>query len=74
VFRFSGFELDKGRAELRGPNGDVIKLRSRSFEMLKFFTANAGQVVSKQDLMNAVWPGVHVSEDFARLLATMTAR
>jgi DNA-binding winged helix-turn-helix (wHTH) protein/tetratricopeptide (TPR) repeat protein len=63
VFRFSGFELDKGRAELRGPNGDVIKLRSRSFEMLKFFTANAGQVVSKQDLMNAVWPGVHVSED-----------
>lgn len=31
--------------------------------MLKFFAANAGRVLSKQELMEAVWPGVHVAED-----------
>ncbi|MCA0013366.1 tetratricopeptide repeat protein [Mesorhizobium sp. B292B1B] len=49
--------------ELRGPDGAVIKVRLRSLEMLKFFACNAGRVLSKQELMEAVWPGVHVAED-----------
>lgn len=31
--------------------------------MLKFFAANPGRVLSKQELMEAVWPGVHIGED-----------
>src|SRR5690242_21109093 len=31
--------------------------------MLRMLAANAGRVVSKQELMEAVWPNVHVSED-----------
>src|SRR4051812_36076114 len=31
--------------------------------MLRLFAANAGRVVSKQELMEAVWPNVHVGED-----------
>lgn len=31
--------------------------------MLKFFAANAGRVLGKQELMEAVWPGVRVGED-----------
>ena len=63
VFRFAGFELDQERAELRGPDGAAIKLRPKTFEMLRLFAANAGRVLSKQELMEAVWPNVHVGED-----------
>jgi DNA-binding winged helix-turn-helix (wHTH) protein/tetratricopeptide (TPR) repeat protein len=63
VLRFSGFELDPERAELRRPDGSRIKLRPKTLEMLKLFVANAGRVLSKQQLMEAVWPSVHVGED-----------
>jgi DNA-binding winged helix-turn-helix (wHTH) protein/tetratricopeptide (TPR) repeat protein len=63
VLRFAGFELDQRRAELRGPDGSAIKLRPRSFEMLKLFAASSGRVLTKQELMDAVWPDVHVGED-----------
>jgi len=63
VFRFAGFELDQQRAELRGPDGIAVKLRPKTFEMLGLFVTNAGRVLSKQELMEAVWPNVHVGED-----------
>jgi DNA-binding winged helix-turn-helix (wHTH) protein/tetratricopeptide (TPR) repeat protein len=63
VLRFAGFELDQQRAELRGPDGEAIKLRPKTFDMLRLFAANAGRVLSKQELMTAVWPGVYVGED-----------
>jgi DNA-binding winged helix-turn-helix (wHTH) protein/tetratricopeptide (TPR) repeat protein len=63
VLRFSGFELDPVRAELRRPDGGTIKLRPKGLEMLRLFAANAGTVLSKQQLMEAVWPNVHVGED-----------
>ncbi|TPI45022.1 transcriptional regulator CadC [Mesorhizobium sp. B2-9-1] len=63
MLRFLDFELDRQLAELRGPDGDVIKIRPRSLEMLTFFASNAGRVLSKRELMEAVWPGVHIGED-----------
>jgi DNA-binding winged helix-turn-helix (wHTH) protein/tetratricopeptide (TPR) repeat protein len=63
LLRFAGFELDEFRAELRGPDGAPIKLRPKPFTMLNVFLANAGRVVTKQELMQAVWSNVHVGED-----------
>jgi DNA-binding winged helix-turn-helix (wHTH) protein/tetratricopeptide (TPR) repeat protein len=63
VLRFTGFALDPERAELRGPDGEVVKLRPKTFEMLSLFVANSGRVLGKQQLMDAVWPNVHVSDD-----------
>jgi DNA-binding winged helix-turn-helix (wHTH) protein/tetratricopeptide (TPR) repeat protein len=63
VLRFAGFELDRARIELRGPDGEAIKLRPQTFAMLTLFTANAGRALSKQELMEAVWPNVHVGDD-----------
>ena len=60
---FAGFELDQQRAELRGPDGKAIRLRPKTFDLLRLFAANPGRVLSKQELMTAVWPDVHVSED-----------
>ncbi|WP_245476860.1 winged helix-turn-helix domain-containing protein, partial [Bradyrhizobium sp. Leo170] len=62
-FRFAGFELDRERAELRGPDGEAVRLRPKALEMLQLFAANAGRVLSKEELMEAVWPNVHVGED-----------
>ena len=63
MLRFSGFELDAERAELRRPDGETIKLRPKTLEILRLLTTNAGRVLSKQQLMEAVWPNIHVGED-----------
>jgi DNA-binding winged helix-turn-helix (wHTH) protein/tetratricopeptide (TPR) repeat protein len=63
VLRFTGFALDPERAELRGPDGEVVKLRPKTFDMLNLFAANSGRVLSKQQLMDALWPNLHVSDD-----------
>ena len=63
MLRFAGFELDQQRAELRGSDGVAIKLRPKTFEMLRLFATSGGRVLSKQELMEAVWPNVHVGED-----------
>ena len=60
---FAGFELDQERARLCGPDGEAIKLRPKSFDMLQLFATNAGRVLSKQDLIEAIWPKVHVGDD-----------
>lgn len=63
LLRFVGFELDLPRAELRGADGMPIKLRPKTFDMLRLFATSGGRVLSKQELMEAVWPNVHVGED-----------
>jgi DNA-binding winged helix-turn-helix (wHTH) protein/tetratricopeptide (TPR) repeat protein len=63
LFRFENFQLDQARAELRGPDGVPIKLRRKAFDMLALLAANAGRILSKQQLTAAIWPNVHVGED-----------
>ncbi|WP_156927981.1 winged helix-turn-helix domain-containing protein [Bradyrhizobium sp. Tv2a-2] len=62
MLRFAGFELDPQRAELRS-GGEAIRLRPKSFDMLQLFATNAGRVLSKQELIEQVWPNVFVSDD-----------
>lgn len=63
ALRFAGFELDQQRSELRGPSGEAVRLRPKTFEMLRLFASHPGRILSKQMLMTAVWPNVHVGED-----------
>ena len=63
VLGFAGFELDDQRAELRCPDGEVVSLRPKSFAMLSMFAANARRILTKQELMQAVWRNIHVSDD-----------
>ena len=44
MLRFSGFELDSERAELRRPDGESIKLRPKTLEILRLLAGNAGRV------------------------------
>lgn len=59
---FDGFTLDLDRSALVGPAGEIA-LRPKSFEVLRHLLLNAGRVVSKGELMQAVWPGVTVGDE-----------
>jgi DNA-binding winged helix-turn-helix (wHTH) protein len=48
---------------LRGPGGEAIRLRPKSFDMLQLFVTNSGRVLSKQDLIEAIWPNIHICGD-----------
>jgi DNA-binding winged helix-turn-helix (wHTH) protein/TolB-like protein/Tfp pilus assembly protein PilF len=63
VHRFAGFEFDAQQAALRRPGGEIVRLRPKPLNMLQFLITNAGRVVTKQELMEAVSPNVHVGED-----------
>ena len=55
VLRFGVFILDQPRrAVLRG--GAEIELRSQSFDVLDTLARNAGRVIGKDELIEAVWP------------------
>jgi adenylate cyclase len=59
---FEKWVLDCGRGTLTAPTGDVA-LRLKSFEVLQFLIENVGRLVSRDDLINAVWPDVTVGEE-----------
>jgi TolB-like protein/DNA-binding winged helix-turn-helix (wHTH) protein len=54
------FDLTRG-CLLRG--GEEIKLRPKSFETLKYLVENSGRLVSKDELVGAVWPGTAVTDN-----------
>jgi formylglycine-generating enzyme required for sulfatase activity len=59
---FDKFSLDFARGCLRAGDQD-IELRPKTFEVLRYLATNAGRLVTKQDLYEAVWPNVIVSDD-----------
>src|SRR6516162_11344829 len=62
VLRFDRFTLDLARGSLRAGDQD-IDLRPKTFEVLCYLTENAGRLVSKQELFEAVWPNISVCDD-----------
>jgi len=60
--QFGLFTLDLERLCLRGPAGEA-ELRPKSFEVLRYLTEHAGRVVSKEEVVAAVWPDVIVTDD-----------
>jgi DNA-binding winged helix-turn-helix (wHTH) protein/tetratricopeptide (TPR) repeat protein len=61
-FRFESFTLDLERLCLHGPSGQV-DLRRKSFEVLRYLIDHAGRVVTKEELIKAIWPDVTVSDE-----------
>ena len=62
TLRFDRFTLDLTRGFLREGDRD-IDLRPKSFQVLCHLASNAGRLVSKQELFEAVWPAVAVSDN-----------
>lgn len=58
-YRFEGLTLDLLAWELRA-NGSVLELPRRSVEILAYLIRCRERVVTRQELLVALWPGVHV--------------
>lgn len=61
AFKFAEFELDIERRIL-SRNAEVVKIGARAFDILACLVGQAGQVVSKDALLKAVWPSTHVDD------------
>ena len=60
------FALDLMRASVR-VDGRVIELPPKAFDVLRVLAENAGRaLVSKQELYEAVWPNVTVTDDLVQ--------
>src|SRR5215831_12389887 len=55
-------EIDSARRELR-VLGSPVPVGGRAFEILEVLTQSAGELVSKDELMNRIWPGAIVMEN-----------
>jgi len=63
VYLFDRFRLDVTRRKLLSAGGLVQPLNSRAMEALLTLVANAGQVVEKRRLMEAIWPDTIVEDN-----------
>jgi len=61
LYSFEDFSLDTARRELRR-DGALIALQPQVFDLLEYSIRNRERVVSKDDLLAAVWHGRIVSE------------
>jgi cholera toxin transcriptional activator len=55
LLRFGVFELDRAAGELR-KNGARVRLQEQPFQVLAALLENAGQVVTRDDLRQKIWP------------------
>ena len=58
----SGFRLDLSKRQL-ARDGVPVPLGSRAFDILCVLASAKGEVVSKDELMTKVWPGLVVEEN-----------
>ena len=61
IFHFDQYSLDKDRLELRRGE-EAIDLEPQVFSVLTYLVENRDQVVSKEELIDAVWDGRIVSD------------
>lgn len=54
--------LDLDRGTLRR-DGEIVPVRPKTFDLLAFLVRNPGRVLTKDELLQAVWPSTFVTED-----------
>ncbi len=62
ILRFGRFTLNPNTASL-SCEGRQLPLRPKSFDVLLYLARNPGRIVSKDELIEAVWPNVFVTEN-----------
>jgi DNA-binding winged helix-turn-helix (wHTH) protein/tetratricopeptide (TPR) repeat protein len=61
VYRFAGCELDVARRELRR-GGAAVDVQPRVFELLVYLVLHRDRAVGKDEIQDAVWAGMVVTE------------
>ena len=55
VIDIGGFAIDGGRREVSAPDGSVVRPTAREFDLLWYLAENAGLVLSRGQILEAVW-------------------
>ncbi|MBW5435078.1 transcriptional regulator [Bradyrhizobium canariense] len=66
IFLFGPFRLDLSQRRIER-NGSPLRLSDRAFNILLALVRQAGNVVSKTDLIATTWPGANVEENSLRV-------
>ncbi len=61
VYEFGPFQLDTGQRTLTR-DGVEIRLKPKTLELLQLFVERGNEVISKDQLMEGIWPGAFVEE------------
>jgi adenylate cyclase len=62
MLQFEGYTLDFARSSLRIGDRNV-QLRPKAVEVLHYLVENAGRLVTKEELIQAIWPNVTVTDE-----------
>jgi DNA-binding winged helix-turn-helix (wHTH) protein/TolB-like protein/Tfp pilus assembly protein PilF len=62
VLHFAGFAVDHDRGELR-VGGRAVSLRPKTFALLAYLAGRPRRLLTKDELIEAVWPDVTVTDD-----------
>jgi DNA-binding winged helix-turn-helix (wHTH) protein/Flp pilus assembly protein TadD len=71
--RFGSFEVDLELRELRS-RGLRVKLQHKPFKVLELLLRNPGLLVKREELMQQLWPNLHVNFDHGLNTAVNTLR
>lgn len=70
-YRFGPFELNINKHQLLR-DGTLIRLQPKCFELLSLFLQNRDRLITKEHLMQALWPDTFVEEaNLANLIAAL---
>jgi DNA-binding winged helix-turn-helix (wHTH) protein len=62
MFQFEGYTLDAARSSLRTADREV-QLRPKSFDVLHYLVEHADRLVTKEELIKAIWPNVVATDE-----------
>ena len=63
VFEFGDFRIDSRNRLLMRRDGQAIALTPKHFDTLLYLVENPGEVLEKDRIMAAIWPGMVVEEN-----------
>ena len=55
VIEIAGWEIDSGRREVRSPGGETVRPTAKEFDLLWYLADNKGLVLSRAQILEAVW-------------------
>ncbi len=62
IWRFAGVRFDERTLEVEHDDGRVVPLERKPNDVLRHLLRHAGEVVTKNELLDQIWPGRYVTE------------
>jgi TolB-like protein len=73
-YEFDGYRLDATRRVIMTPAGRRLAIEPRVFDAALYFVQHAGQILSKEQLLAQLWPGLIVEENGLTQLISILRR